>query len=395
MDTRYDIIVVGGGASGVLAAWSAAHQGARVALVEAAPACGGIVRHGLQRWLCGLFPCDVAQPKEFLHGEGVERFCRLLVRDDPRKQAVRRGRVWLLPIASGEAFSACAHEMLAAEPSLEVFTHDPVVSAGMADVQGSASEAKIASVTLLSGKILDASVFVDCSGQAILSRMAGALIDTPQEPALAGFGFEVEGLRRSEVSSFGLAIDVPKACRTAVESGHLPREALYTTCEASSETGCAWVRMALAPHVKDDEARSRAQALVDFLQRQLPAFKESRMRTLLPYPLLREAARLHGRYTLTEDDVLSARTFDDAIARNSWPIERWDPEKGIRYAYLPPGSWHEIPASCLQPKQGPENLICAGMMISADSQAQASIRVIGTCMATGEAAGKMAVQQPL
>jgi hypothetical protein len=153
--------------------------------------------------------------------------------------------------------------------------------------------------------------------------------------------------------------------------------------------------MALAPHVKDDEARSRAQALFDFLQRQLPAFKESRMRTLLPYPLLREAARLHGRYTLTEDDVLSARTFDDAIARNSWPIERWDPEKGIRYAYLPPGSWHQIPARCLQPKQGPENLICAGMMISADSQAQASIRVIGTCMATGEAAGKMAVQQPL
>jgi hypothetical protein len=35
------------------------------------------------------------------------------------------------------------------------------------------------------------------------------------------------------------------------------------------------------------------------------------------------------------------------------------------------------------------------MMISADAQAQASIRVIGTCMATGEAAGKMAVQQSL
>lgn len=395
MGTHYDIVVVGGGAAGILAAWSAAHQGARVALVEVAPACGGIVRHGLQRWLCGLFPCDVPQPNEFLHGEGVERFCRLLVNDDPRRRAVKRGRVWLLPIASGEAFSACAHELLASEPTLELLTQDSVVSACMSNGQGPTSETKITSVTLQSGKTLDASVFVDCTGQAELSRMAGALIDTPQEPALAGFGFEVEGLQLSEASAFGLAIDVPKACRTAVESGHLPVEALYTTCEASSEPGCVWVRMALAPHVKDDEARFVAEALFDFLQRQLPAFKEARMRTLLPFPLLREAPRLRGRYTLTEDDVLSARTFDDVIARNSWPIERWDPTKGIRYGYLPPGSWHDIPSRCLQPKQGPVNLFCAGMMISADSQAQAAIRVIGTCMATGEAAGKMAVQRPL
>jgi FAD dependent oxidoreductase len=391
----YDTVVVGGGAAGILAAWSAAHQGARVALIEAAPACGGIVRHGLQRWLCGLFPCDVPQPNEFLHGEGVERFCRLLVRDDPRKHAVRRGRVWLLPIASGATFSACAHELLSSEPTLELFTHDPVVSASMSTGQGPASGRKITAVTLRSGKTLEASVCIDCTGQAVLSHMAGALIDTPKEPALSGFGFEVEGLRFSEASVFGLAIDVPKACRTAVESGFLPHETLYTTCESSVEPSCAWVRMALAPGVRGEEARSAAQELFSFLQRQLPAFKEARMRTLLPYPLLREAPRLRGRYTLTENDVLSARTFDDAIARNSWPIERWDSEKGVRYGYLPEGQWHEIPARCLQPAQGPSNLLCAGMMLSADSGAQASIRVIATCMATGEAAGKMAVQHAL
>jgi hypothetical protein len=390
MTKRYDTVVVGGGAAGVLAAWSAAHRGARVALVEAAPACGGIVRHGLQRWLCGLFPCDVAQPKEFLHGEGVERFCRLLVRDDPRKQAVRRGRVWLLPIGSGKAFSDCAQALLAMEPTVDLFTQDPVVAAALSTPPEGSLHTKIAAVTLQSGKILESTGFIDCTGQAAFARLAGAVIDTPQEPALAGFGFEVEGLQLSEVSAFGLAIDVPKACRIAVESGVFAREALYTTCEVSEESGCAWVRMALAPGVKDDEARSAAQKLFTFLQRQLPAFKESRMRTLIPYPLLREAPRLHGCYTLTEGDVLSARTFEDAIARNSWPIERWDPEKGVRYGYLPEGRWHEIPARCLQPAQGPSNLLCAGMMLSADSSAQASIRVIGTCMATGEAAGKLA-----
>lgn len=391
MDTHYDIAVVGGGSAGILAAWSAAHQGGRVALVEAAPACGGVVRHGLQRWLCGLFPCDVPQPNEFLHGEGVERFCRLLCRDDPRRHAVRRGRVWLLPISSGEGFSACAHELLSSEPTVEIFAHDPVVSASTSTGQGMASERRIVTVTLRSGKSLEASVFVDCTGQAELSRMAGAAIDTPPSPALAGFGFEVEGITFSEASPFGLAIDVPKVCRAGVESGHFSREALYTTCEVFDEAGCAWVRMALPPGVRDAEARSAAQALFSFLQRQLPAFKASRMRTLLPYPLLREAPRMRGRYTLTAADVLSGRTFDDAIARNSWPIERWTPDNGIVYGYLPEGRWHEIPARCLQPEQGPSNLLCAGMMLSADSGAQASTRVIATCMATGEAAGRMSL----
>jgi len=332
----------------------------------------------------------VNQPTEFLHGEGVERFCRLLVRDDPRKQAVRRGRVWLLPIASGENFSASGQALLATVPTLDLFTQDPVVAATRSSSETS-TPAKIVAVTLQSGKVLEASCFIDCTGQAEFSRLAGAQIVTPQEPALSGYGFEVEGLRLLEASALGLAIDVPKVCRAGVESGVLARETLYTTCEVSADPSCAWVRMALPAGVRAHEARAAAQTLFSFLKCQLPTFKESCLRTLVPYPLMREAPRMSGRYLLNETDVLSARTFDDAIVRNSWPIERWDPERGIRYGYLPEGRWHEIPARCLQPVQGPSNLLCAGMMLSADSAAQASIRVIGTCMATGEAAGKLAV----
>jgi len=396
MGTPYDIVVVGGGAAGILAAWSAAHQGAHVALVEASPACGGIVRHGLQRWLCGLFPCDVPQPKEFLHGEGVERFCRLLVNDDPRLRAVKRGRVWLLPIPSGETFSRCAQDFLASEPSLDLFTHDAVISADCRAIDGTASEQKkISSLQLQSGATLGAEVFIDCTGQAKLCQMAGASVETAEHPALAGFGFEVDGVQESKVSSFGLAIDVPKMCRQGVDAGLLPREALLTTCEGSLERGCAWVRMAVPANISKEKAVFQANQLFLLLKEQLPAFSATRLRYCVSAVLPREGTRIQGAYQLTGEDVLAARQFGDAVARNSWPIERWDAEKGIRYAYLPSGSWHEIPARALRPKQGPENLITAGMMISADAQAQASIRVIGTCMATGEAAGKMAVQQSL
>jgi 3-oxosteroid 1-dehydrogenase len=46
MGVQYDIAVVGGGAAGILAAWTAAHRGARVALIESASKVGGVVQYG-------------------------------------------------------------------------------------------------------------------------------------------------------------------------------------------------------------------------------------------------------------------------------------------------------------------------------------------------------------
>lgn len=388
MVEQYDIAVVGGGAAGMLAAWTAAHRGARVALIERTPKLGGKVQYGMHRWVCGLFPCDGQQPREFLHGEGVERFCRLLVQDDPAKCAVRRGRVWLLPIASGDAFSACAHEMLVSEPSLSIFLNEDVCDVQIAPGEG---VAPIHALHLESGRSIEAKVFIDCTGHAELCRMANASIEVPEHPSLGGYGIAVEGVRAVAATSFGLAIDVPKLCRLEAEQGNLPAWGAFTTYEEMPEDGCAWVRLAVPNDEPLERVREIAHTIFNLLKERLPAFQQAQLRGETPAVLSREACRVRGRYTLTEDDVLSARTFDDAIARNSWPLERWDVAKGVRYGYLPEGSWHDIPARCLQPEQGPLNLLCAGMMISSDSAAQASVRVTGTCMATGEASAKMAL----
>lgn len=403
MGTQYDIAVVGGGSAGILAAWTAAKLGARVALIDATRKWGGMVQYGLHRWICGLFPCDVQEPREFLHGEGVERFCRLLAGEDPRERAVRRGRVWLLPIDSGDAFSACAEALLSEASGIDRLCGERVVSVTMTAEAGTSStphsrdenKARLQAVQLESGKSLEASVFVDCTGRASLCEMAHASVVRPAAPAFGGYGFEVEGLQEAKAGPLGLAIDVPGVCRKGVEAGLFPREFRYTTCEASSTPGCAWIRMAALAGARVEELQEAAQKLFASLKQEHPAFREARIKRLMPDVLLREGLRVRGRYILTEDDVLSARTFPDAVARNSWPVERWDPDRGVRYGYLPEGLWHDIPARCLQPELGPENLLCAGMMISADSAAQASVRVIGTCMATGEAAGKRAVRQVL
>jgi hypothetical protein len=105
---------------------------------------------------------------------------------------------------------------------------------------------------------------------------------------------------------------------------------------------------------------------------------------------VRETRRLAGRYRLTRDDVLSARVFDDAVARGSWPIELWqDGQPGATYEYLPDGRAYDIPLRCLQARDV-ANLFMAGRCISASREALGSARVIGTCLATGHAAGTAA-----
>jgi hypothetical protein len=98
-----------------------------------------------------------------------------------------------------------------------------------------------------------------------------------------------------------------------------------------------------------------------------------------------------GQYLLTGDDVLAGKKFPDAAARCAWPIEQWSADGIARFKYLPPNMLYEIPARSLRAGKI-ENLFMAGKTISADVEAIASARVLGCCLATGEAAGKLAAK---
>lgn len=106
---------------------------------------------------------------------------------------------------------------------------------------------------------------------------------------------------------------------------------------------------------------------------------------------IRESRRWIGQYVLRGQDLLKCRRFDDEIALATWPMEMRETAKGPKMKFskqdLPAG----IPLRCLKPA-GLDRLFVAGRCTSADHEAQASIRVMGTCFATGEAAGRAAAQ---
>jgi hypothetical protein len=89
--------------------------------------------------------------------------------------------------------------------------------------------------------------------------------------------------------------------------------------------------------------------------------------------------------------VLEGRRFPDGAVKNAWPVEMWDPVKGPLLRYLVPGNYYEIPRGCLRTRKI-RNLLCAGRCISVSREALGSTRVMGPCMALGQAAAEDAVR---
>ena len=109
---------------------------------------------------------------------------------------------------------------------------------------------------------------------------------------------------------------------------------------------------------------------------------------------IRETRRIKGKYMLSREDVLQAQRFDDSVARFSFFLDIHNPAGSSselhQRLYIKGGSFFEIPYQCLVPSVV-TNLLVSGRCISADHQANGTVRVIPACFATGQAAGTPAV----
>jgi hypothetical protein len=138
------------------------------------------------------------------------------------------------------------------------------------------------------------------------------------------------------------------------------------------------------------EARLQTMQLLEFFRTRVPGFGNARIAATGTQIGIRESRRIAGRYTLTADDVLNARQFDDAVARSAYPIDVHNPSgSGTTTKRLPSGTSYEIPFRCLVPVNR-EQLLVAGRCISTTHEALASVRLTPTVMTLGQAAGTAA-----
>ncbi len=396
----YDIIVVGGGASGLVAAVAAARHGARTLLVERQGCLGGTATTGYVAQYIGFFNHGVQAvrglPFEFTQrivgAGGSDGFARYVLAEAAANPVEIRNFPFNPEIVKWVA------DEWADEAGVETRLH--------ADVVGVLKEGDRVSGLIVEDvagrRAYRGQVIIDATGDATPSWHAGVPMMTPEDDA-------DHGARQPQSLVFRLSnIDVarfraiPRMEKRAlalkgIQQGEIFWESLsFMSTPGGVDAICLMSRIRDIDPLDPQQAskaervgRQQVKSIVAFLKREVPGFGNAVLASIAPRIGVRETRRIVGDYTLTEHDILDGRRFPDSIALGCGPMDIHDAHgTGIKL-FMPPAPF-EIPMRSLLPA-GVEGLVVTGRAISATRGANGGARHMATAMALGQAAGTMAL----
>jgi len=125
----------------------------------------------------------------------------------------------------------------------------------------------------------------------------------------------------------------------------------------------------------------------NFLRKSVPGFETAEISHIAYKVGVRETGRVVGEYTLSQDEVVAGKNHVDSIARGAHHVDIHGSGKNQLRIPVDGGGSYAIPFGCLIPV-GLKNVLVAGRCLSSDRGANGSARVMGTCLATGQAAGE-------
>lgn len=137
--------------------------------------------------------------------------------------------------------------------------------------------------------------------------------------------------------------------------------------------------------------RDVAVKMAAFYRKYVPGYEDSYLVHTAQTVGVRDSRRIVGDYTLTKEDVLAGRTFEDGIGRYGSVVDVHDKDgkQSLLLAEVGGAGWFHVPYRVLLPA-GIRNLLVAGRCISADYVAQGCTRSQAACMMTGQATGTAA-----
>ena len=384
---RYDVIVAGGGTAGTAAAIASSRLGARTLLVERNHCLGGAATMRSVHTWCGLYTLGQDRT-QVVHGIADEVLARQRTRGGIGPITAFRG----VFVPFDPETLKVAFDELVVEAGVDVRFGTAVLSADRDD-------SGLSDVTIAHhGGVekIEGAAFVDCTGDGDLASFGGA---STRYGNTDGVNLGTLGCR------FG---GIPTSVSVTVDQVTEAIERQQFDDGAVTKNRCVVVRLPnsgdlvlyLASEDFDPrdpvtlaraEFGARRQAW-NYLEavKSIAGCENAHLVTTGPEIGTRESRHLNCRRQLTWDDISSRRTFDDCIALGAWGAE-WHDRKTHRSEFDYPadkGSF-EIPLRCLH-SVNTENLFCAGRLADGDRKGGAAIRVMGTAMATGQAAGTAA-----
>ncbi len=418
---QYDVIVVGGGTTGIAAAIASARHGARTAIIENLAFLGGNAVN-IPAWM-GFHNLQGQQVVRGIAWELIEKL----------RQVGGATQTYLDPITSSVTGTSGNWVKIIATQEVASAGVDVWLQCLAVDVQTERvkDRQRIGGVYAFSREGLHfyaASVVVDCTDTGEIARMAGAHMvrgrpgdhkvqvsswtvtvgNVDFEKLLAYFTANPDQIRPFRLTDPKALLDqmhtaevfVMGAFKRLIQQAKadglpLPRDVFPAV--AFPKVGEVMHVASRVENVNPNDAANNARSQIegmrqtqlwmDFLQRYVPGFERCRLVTTPSHIGIRETNHMEGEYLLTKEDLMTGRTFEDVIALGGYHLDIHTPDHTGLETARPPT--YQIPYRCLVPKNV-DGMLVAGRAISATHEAQSSTRVIPISMAQGQAAGTAA-----
>lgn len=391
-EQHYDVVVVGGGSAGVVAAIQAGRAGGHTLLVERTSMLGGTTTNSGVNYP-GLFH---AWGRQIIAGIGWELVDRTMAESG---QAMPDFSDLSVPFSRHQPLvdlavfaSVCDEAVL--DAGVELLLHTMLAATEKLERGWQVTICTKSGLTNLRANVL-----IDCTGDASAAAMSGCPLLVPDacQPATMTCrlsGYSVEALDFQALN---------QAFREAVQRGELKAEDACQRTDRPMVEGWLRNKGVNASHVRADmdartsqgrtrlevEGRRAVRRLTRWLRRQ-GGLENLRVDSLGPEIGVRETVRIEGEALITLEDYTSGRVWPEALCYAFYPIDQHGMDTAEWQAWpLEHGTVPTVPRGALIPRRSAD-LLAAGRIISSDRLALSALRVQATCMATGQAAGAMA-----
>ena len=388
---RFDVAVIGGGISGLVAAIASARHGARTALVQNRPVLGGNASGEIRMHICGA---AVSGMRDNARETGILE--EILLENRKRNY-----------YDEFSIFDMIMWEKARFQDNLTLF-----MNTHMYDVETSGDSIVTVNCTQLTTETdirIEADYFIDATGDGTLGAYAGAGYMKGSESS-DDFGETIAPAGRDDYTMGNTILF--KARDTGRKVGFIKPDWAYEVTDEMLATrdhsqisyGYWWIELGGMEQdtIKDneeikDELMKWAYGIWDHIKNKGDhGAGNYDLVWVGALPGKRESRRLRGAYVLKAQDLLEGRVFKDAVAYGGWPMDMHVPgglkaagDEPTKYFHLE--DMYTIPYRCLY-SEDVRNLFLAGRAISASKLAFGSIRVMGTTGVIGQAVGTAAAK---
>lgn len=380
-----DVLVVGGGTAGVIAAIQAARAGCSTFLVENGSQPGGTITtggvsfpglfHAWGKQIIGGIGWELVTETVSLNDDILPDFSIPFGKNHPKHQVRING--YLYALLAEEKCLESGVQLRYYETPVDVQFKD---NKWIVHTIGKGTQTRI-----ISGQL------VDCTGNASLTSLAGFNVLREKEIQPGSLMFRIGGY---DLKSLDMEM-IRRRYDEEVKKGTLVREDFRNNIEGLLRSAGDNIQHVIGADSTTSESntitnmkgRSSLLKTLRFL-RELPGCEKTKLLSMQPETGVRETYRIDGTYEITREDYVSGKIFDDSVCYSFYPIDLHD-KNGVVPDHLRDGIVPTIPLRALIPKNS-RNFIVAGRCVSSDRMANSALRVQASCMAMGQVAGATA-----